>query len=327
MKNFEIIESTDNVFSEVIIKNLVTGEYISVLPEIGARLNSAYLKSGESYFSVLNELKSNELNTRDELFNNAKLFPFANRLRKGTYTFDNQRYNFEITYEEENNACHGILFNKEFKVGDKKINEESAEVTLFYQSNGENEGYPFQYKLSVKYNLAINGKVKVDTYIENMSDKSIPVAEGWHPYFSIPGLADEFNLVIPAVKFINVDENKVPNGTSELIEGGNGLEVNLRNKCMDNCFLLKNNGSPANTILYNEEKKYSLNVWQETGIGKYNFIQVYIPPMRNTIAIEPMTSNIDAFNNKDHLIILEPGEKWNASFGFYLANKTNGKNE
>ena len=68
-------------------------------------------------------------------------------------------------------------------------------------------------------------------------------------------------------------------------------------------------------------------MWQETGTNKYNFLQVYIPPSREMIALEPMTSNIDAFNNKDHLIILEPGKKWSASFGFYLTNSVIESNE
>ena len=48
---------------------------------------------------------------------------------------------------------------------------------------------------------------------------------------------------------------------------------------------------------------------------KYNYLQVFIPPLRNSIAIEPMTCNTDAFNNKEGLIILEPDQQFKASYG------------
>jgi len=44
------------------------------------------------------------------------------------------------------------------------------------------------------------------------------------------------------------------------------------------------------------------------GYREYNYLQVFIPPDRMSIAIEPMTCNANAFNNKDGLITLSPGE-------------------
>ena len=67
-------------------------------------------------------------------------------------------------------------------------------------------------------------------------------------------------------------------------------------------------------ILANEEGK--LTYWQEAGTGKYNFIQIFTPPHRNCIALEPMTSNIDTFNNKDGLVILQSGESLGGKFGY-----------
>jgi aldose 1-epimerase len=320
LETFEIIESTKNSNSEIIIKNIKTNEYISILPENGARLNSAYLKLGDSYFNILKELNGEQLHSRDELFNNAKLFPFANRVKNGLYSFNGKEYQLDINYKEENNACHGILYNKKFKIIEKKINNDFAAVSLFHESTGDYKGYPFSFRLTITYSLSKDGRVKVDTNLLNNGKDNIPVAEGWHPYFVIPDITDNFRLIIPAIKSVIVDETKIPTGKYELIEGERGLEINLFDKEMDNCYLLKNNGPYAKTTLYNDKKQFKLNLWQETGACKYNFLQVFIPPTRDKIALEPMTSNIDAFNNKDHLIIIEPGENWNASFGFYLTN-------
>jgi aldose 1-epimerase len=62
-------------------------------------------------------------------------------------------------------------------------------------------------------------------------------------------------------------------------------------------------------------EKGTLHYWQETGAGKYNFLQVFIPPLRHCVALEPMTCAPDAFNNGMGLARLEPGEMLKGSFG------------
>ena len=47
-----------------------------------------------------------------------------------------------------------------------------------------------------------------------------------------------------------------------------------------------------------------LNIWQESSRNKYNYLVLYTPPDRKSIAIEPITSNIDSFNSKEDVIIL-----------------------
>ena len=65
----------------------------------------------------------------------------------------------------------------------------------------------------------------------------------------------------------------------------------------------------------NKDMDFGFTIWQETGKYKYNFLQVYTPPHRKSIAIEPMTCAPDAFNNKDGLIVLGPFESFYAVCG------------
>ena len=53
--------------------------------------------------------------------------------------------------------------------------------------------------------------------------------------------------------------------------------------------------------------------WQEA--DKFPYVQLFTPPSRKSLAIEPMTCNIDAFNNKEGLWYLEIGEKRTMEFG------------
>jgi aldose 1-epimerase len=50
----------------------------------------------------------------------------------------------------------------------------------------------------------------------------------------------------------------------------------------------------------------------------FPYLQVYTPPHRNSIAIEPMTCLPDVYNNGIGLIELQPGEKRSFSFSMVL---------
>jgi aldose 1-epimerase len=58
-----------------------------------------------------------------------------------------------------------------------------------------------------------------------------------------------------------------------------------------------------------------LRYWQEVGESGFPYVQLFTPPHRTCLAIEPMTCNIDAFNNGEGLIRVESGERRAAVFG------------
>lgn len=45
-------------------------------------------------------------------------------------------------------------------------------------------------------------------------------------------------------------------------------------------------------------------------IRQFPFFQVFTPPHRESIALEPMSCNVDAFNNGQGLVSLEPDAEW-----------------
>ncbi len=66
-------------------------------------------------------------------------------------------------------------------------------------------------------------------------------------------------------------------------------------------------------------QKLTINIWQQTGKWKYNYLQVFIPPSKKSIAVEPMTCAADAFNNKMGLIILNPKKSFSTSCGVFTS--------
>ena len=92
----------------------------------------------------------------------------------------------------------------------------------------------------------------------------------------------------------------------------------IKKQEIDTGFILPKKESIKKTELYDKKQDIKIIIWQETGNRKYNYLQVFIPPKRTSIAIEPMTCSTDAFNNKEGLIILKPKEIFSASYGVYL---------
>ncbi|MCJ7554163.1 MAG: hypothetical protein MUO34_09805, partial [Ignavibacteriaceae bacterium] len=69
---------------------------------------------------------------------------------------------------------------------------------------------------------------------------------------------------------------------------------------------------------YDPQQDIRLVTWQDAGEQKYNYLQIYIPPERKSISIEPMTSNVNSFNNGEGLLILEPGKIFTANYGLNI---------
>jgi aldose 1-epimerase len=315
----EIYEQEEGtLFHKVFIKNKLTDESISILPNLGARLNSAHLRSGNELLAVLCELADENMKTSDELFNNAKLFPFAGRIKKGIYSFQNKTYKLPINYIEEENATHGFLYNRRFNVIVKRNTGANAEVELEYVSTNDIAGYPFYFRIIVVYTLSVKGEVTVTTKVFNLDKGQILFSDGWHPYYRLCQSIDDLKIEFNAEEKIELRLDKIPNGIRFLLNGSVLQQIDLKNKILDDVYKYSSDNKINFVNIILKESPVRLNIWQEGGFNKYNYLVLYTPPDRKSIAVEPMTSNINAFNNKEGLIITEPGELWSASYGFSL---------
>ncbi|MGK9475735.1 aldose 1-epimerase [Melioribacter sp. OK-6-Me] len=290
-----------------------TREGFSVIPELGGRLHELYLSNGKKVHQVLRRYNPFSIESRDDLFTNAKMCPYAGRVKSGKYIFNGREYQLPINYPEEGNSSHGLIFDKPFKVVDMKSDENFAEIALDYEYRKENEGYPFDFDIRIIHRLEKGKGYSSLTSIINLSDTEIPIADGWHPYFDLNTNIDNLKLQFDSYEMIITDENKMPSSKKRYDEFKTLKKIG--NTFFDNCFTIVPEKGVFNTFLFNEKENFHLKIWQESGKDKYNYLVIYTPPDRKTIAIEPMTSNINAFNNGEGLIILKPQESFEVSFG------------
>ena len=91
----------------------------------------------------------------------------------------------------------------------------------------------------------------------------------------------------------------------------------INEEFINDCFVLKNEQNFENILAAAELKSdsKSLRIWQKAGKEQYNAIQIYTPPDRMSIAIEPMTAEPDTLNHHRGLIVIKPGESRTFSFG------------
>lgn len=303
-------------FTKLKLINLKTDEYVTIIPEFGANINELVLNKNGRNFSIIDGDRSLTSLINNKWFKGAKLIPFPNRINNGEYSFDRKRYQLPINFPGQNHAIHGLLYNKNFEVERTVSTKVSIYADLKYIYEQEISGYPFHLQIKIRCFLTCKG-FKCKTVVKNLSNVSIPLGDGWHPYFKTSGKVENLWLKLPAKRKIEVNKRMIPTGKKTLFDKFSALSKIGKHQ-FDTGFALSKKRGIMSTELQDKEKDYSIVLWQETGKMKYNYLQVFIPPARNSIALEPMTCNTNAFNNKDGLITLKPQQVFKACYGVYV---------
>lgn len=217
----------------------------------------------------------------------ALLIPYANRVKGGKYIWEGKEY--ELPKNEEGNAIHGLILDKDFSIVEKRDNYVVLDYLLSHP------GYPT--KLDIKVTYALNQGLETRIEVKNVGDNSAPLTVGAHPYFIVKG---KWRIYPSFVKRC-IMENKIPTGKVEDFE--------IVHKDYDDCFII-----PGNVTL---ESEYSKVVIRKD--DKMNFIQLYTGQL-NAVAVEPMSGAPDAYHNGMGLITLKPKEVKEFHFRIEVTN-------
>ncbi|HQU99610.1 MAG TPA: aldose 1-epimerase [Bacteroidia bacterium] len=237
----------------------------------------------------------NEINKN---FKGVMLAPYANRVNHAQY-FHNKLHTLNKVWPDEDFAIHGFVYNKLFEIGESNLTDEYVSQTFIYSYQGDESGYPYPFNLSVTYCLHIDGRLTCKTAITNMYNETIPFILGWHPLFFNVDAINRLKLNFDSVYKIELDDNLLPIGSSSY---NKYKQAKFIEDDFDYCFLLNSNV----ITITDEYNGIELNIILENGSPSFKYIQIYTPPNKKSIAIEPMTSWPDAFNNKNDLLIIEP---------------------
>ena len=141
--------------------------------------------------------------------------------------------------------------------------------------------------------------------VENLHQTAIPVGFGWHPYFRLDDYANQHKLQIPACEKVDINDRMIPTGERSAFETFKTLNLTA-DTVLDNCF--KSDKTSGTYQLKLQGKLGTLTM--KAPAAQFPFFQVFTPPHRESIALEPMTCNVDAFNNREGLVALAPDQIW-----------------
>lgn len=239
----------------------------------------------------------------------AILFPFPNRLRDGLYSWNGCDYSFPINNASTNNAIHGFVRHESFDVERIEVTEEHASITCRFVADGKNPSYPFPFIFKATFMMSHNGEFTARFAVTNHHDQSIPVGLGWHPYFRLSAKAEDHSLHLPPCERVEIDERMIPTGQRTVYSDFQDERL-LGETQLDTCFAAAQSESIVKATLRAAGHRLSV----EAPRDQFPFFQVFTPPARTSIAIEPMTCNVDAFHNREGLAELAAGQTWEAQF-------------
>ncbi len=302
---FSVNTKYENGFEKIILTDNESNTTATILPACGAILHEFSCMHNGYAVNVVKSYDSAEdfiVNIEKKGFRGSKLSPFVCRLNKGIYRFGEKKYKTESFYLE-GNAIHGLLYKKSFTTNSYDANENQASVTVTYEYRKDDSGYPFNYDCIITWQLEKNNKLSVTTECINKDDGLIPMQDGWHPYFTLEDTVDELQLEFQSREMVEFNSNLLP--TRNLIEY---VEFNSLKKIgnipFDNCFTLNMDTCQPLCVLRNAEKQIEIEIFPEKS---YPYLQIYIPPDRDSIAIENLSGAPDAFNNGMGFTTIEPG--------------------
>lgn len=304
---FKLIVSPVGNFKKYEFREENSKTSFSLIPETGALISNIAFNGQK----VLDGCECPEEISQNSRYKSALMLPFPNRLKNGRFRWLGKTYQFPLNNPDPPvNALHGFAYDYPATVEKIELKNDSAGIICRMDYEGTLEYYPYPFSAFFKYIINTDGDFEVRIKIQNTGKEPLPFGTGWHPYFRLSGVLDNWHLRLPTGYEIEVDEHLIPTGEEKF----SIFDTRLKKKQLDTCFRLKNTGGILKTVLKNKQSKLIFR--QETGEKKFNFLQVFIPGDRSCLAIEPMTCNIDAFNNGEGLIRLEPGEIWQGKFGF-----------
>lgn len=304
---FNISTINNQGFDKVILKDLLTGTVVEILPACGGALHGFYVVQNDQFLNVIDhydDMHDYTNNLSSKGFKSCKLSPFACRLNNAAYTFAGQSYTTGRFFLNKS-SLHGLLFDAPFIVTDKTEGEELASVTMKYEYNGKEPGYPFPYDCIITYQLKKNNELCITTEIINKDAGLIPMQDGWHPYFSFGGKINDLQLEFQSKEIVLTDADMIPTGETKPFQEFGSIKQIGETK-LDHCFKVNFAECQPMCVLRDPAKKIQLEIYPDKS---YPYLQIYTPDHRNSIAIENLSAAPDCFNNGMGLKILAPGEK------------------
>ncbi|MFO1060065.1 MAG: aldose 1-epimerase [Dongiaceae bacterium] len=169
--------------------------------------------------------------------------------------------------------------------------------------------FPYPHRLALTAQLSPRA-LTVEVCLTADRTGPVPVSFGFHPYLGLPGLPrEQWRLELPRMRRLVADGQGIPTGDEQDYRGFAGA---LDDITFDDGFALPG-GAPQLAIAGG-----GLRIAVEPLAG-YGFAQVFAPPGKALIALEPMTAPTNALASGRGLQLVPPGGTYRAAFRIAIA--------
>ncbi|HXM98160.1 MAG TPA: aldose 1-epimerase [Candidatus Dormibacteraeota bacterium] len=262
----------------------------------------------------------------------AVLLPYANRIR-GKLSADKKSIETTIAGKNvllpanwigkkegaERNSMHGLILSSAFH--DVKHQDGAGESSMSATLHAGNFGGHWLSQTDVSAETVLkDDALDMNITATNVGQEPLPMGIGFHPYFVFPsGNREQARLSLPSNRRALVDnyDNVFPTGKIEKTTGtphdfsGPGGAA-LGKIYLDDCFLDLKRDSSGHAVMeiIDPPARYGLRV---TALSpEIKAIQVYAPPNRNIVAMEPQFNLADPYSKvwgktDTGMVMLQPG--------------------
>lgn len=291
------VESLDGL-STATLRDTAKETVVRIVPGIGNNVWEMTVRGQAVFWSPYRTL--DEFRARPAHFGNPFLWPWANRIDGMEYRVRGRKY---LLNEELGNVrpgtnrtpIHGLLvYSDLWQVAGYGADAAGAFVTSrleFWRRPELMAQFPFAHAVEMTYRLA-EGRLEVETVIENLSDEEMPVSLGFHPYFQITDSPrDSWTVTLAARRKHVLDGKLIPTGETVALPSPKTLR--LEGIVLDDVLdeLERNADGWARFRVEGSKQRITVEYGEAYGVAV-----VYAPAGRGFICFEPMTAITNAFN-------------------------------
>ncbi|WP_040203824.1 aldose epimerase family protein [Neobacillus jeddahensis] len=265
------------------------GSWLNIVPERGGIISGFGVEGEEILFLNKETLYNPNKNIRGGI---PILFPISGQLKNGEYEWDG------MVYQMKN---HGVARTNPWEVVETNTDETSASITLRLASNQETrKEYPFDFEVVFTYTITKDSLTILQGY-RNQSEAQMPIYAGFHPYFKTT--CKDLTYQTNAKTYLDYNDMKIKN-----IEGS----LDLTNK-KESLVLLDATEKEVSFALPDQNKYLTMTYGNE-----FKYIVLWTESDQEFICVEPWMALTDELNQKEELVMIEPGNTLQTTTAFIV---------
>ncbi len=246
------------------------------------------------------------------------LFPYPNRLRGGTFTWEGKEYRLPLTDASGKHSIHGFACRHPWRVTASGAEATSAWLTAEFHASrdaaADAKVWPADYALSLTFRLGA-GRLRLEIRVDNKDRVSLPFGLGFHPYYQLSSPAAPVQA--PAHQYWEL-EGSLPTGRRLSVDAARDLtKPRPANMLKLDDVLTGLDAGPVNAegLVYRGAVDH-VELWTSPDFRE---LVAFTPPHGKAVCLEPYTCTTDAANLQAHgsdagWRSLPPGQTWLAVF-------------